>query len=155
MPGLALAPSSYHLCTMGQLAMTSPLFLDLHSYLPVSMIISTSKKATSMCCYFQGGPCLSCVALLTTGHCGHYISQTSFGCECPKPSLTTGLCPDLQRPVQRLDLSQPTSTSPFQKSQLYLWPLLYKYLELSLLLEHNSRLRSTCLGASSSSQSHV
>lgn len=45
---------------------------------------------------------------------------------------------------------------PCQRSQLNLWPLVNKYLELSLLLECNSGLRrSTCAGAPSSSQSHV
>lgn len=45
---------------------------------------------------------------------------------------------------------------PCQRSQLNLWPLVNKCLELSLLLERNSGLRrSTCAGAPSSSQSHV
>lgn len=45
---------------------------------------------------------------------------------------------------------------PCQRFQLYLWLLLYEYLELSLLLEPNSSLiRSICSGAPSSTQSCV
>lgn len=78
--------------------------LDRHSYLPAWMVFST-MTTISMCSYFQGPPRLSPVALLSTGHYGHYISKTCFGNECPKvPSSCTPYALS-QRPVQRLGLS--------------------------------------------------
>lgn len=112
MPGLALAPLSYHLCTMGHLAMTSPLIRDLHSYLPVSMIISTSKKATSMCSYFQGGPHLSPVALLTTGHVATTFPKLALGMSVQNPLQPQACALVFRDQFRDLILVNPPPTHP-------------------------------------------